>query len=99
MRSAIAAVLIVASGCATVPPLRPADPAQAIANEPSAAASVVSGIRLLVRPGGWKGYSGDLDAYFTPVEVAIQNGSGRALRIRPESFSLLTPNGFRHEAL
>ncbi len=99
MRSATSAALLLVTACATLPPLRPADPAQAVANEPSAAASAVGGVRVVVRPGAGEGYAGDLDEYFTPVEVAIANDSGHPIQVRPASFSLLTPNGFRYEAL
>ncbi len=97
MRTAIAATLLLAA-CATTP-LRPADPAQAVANDRSAATAVAAGIRVVVRPGAWQGYRGDIDEYLTPVEVAIQNGSGRAIQVRPSAFSLFTPGGFRYEAL
>lgn len=98
MRPAIAAAFLLLAACAMAP-LRPADPAQAVANDRSAATAAAAGVRVIVRPGAWPGYRGDLDDYLTPVEVAIQNGSGRPLQIGPASFSLLTPSGFRYEAL
>lgn len=100
MRSRIpAALVLLLAACATVPPLRPADPAQAVAHERSAATAVAEGIRIIVRPEAWQGYRGDLDQHFLPIEVAIHNGSGRAVDVQPASFSLLAPDGFRYQAL
>jgi hypothetical protein len=98
MRTSPAAALLLLAACATLPPLRAADPAQAVATEPSTATAAAGGVRIFVRPGQWDG-SGDVEDYLTPVEVAIQNGSGRRLAVRPGSFSLLAPGGFRYEAL
>jgi hypothetical protein len=98
MRHLVSAAVLLLAACATLPPLRPADPAQAVANERSAGTAFADGIRIVVRPGAWKGGE-DLEQYLTPVEVAIHNASGRAVQVRPASFSLLVPGGFRYDAL
>lgn len=98
MRSLVAASVLVA-GCASLPPLRPADPTQAVANERSSATAVADGVRVVVRPGAWKGWRGDLEDRLTVLEVRIHNGSRRGVQVRPESFTLVTPQGFRYEAL
>ncbi len=94
---AAAAALLLAA-CATLPPLRPADPSQAVPNEKSSATAFADGVRIVVRPGAWDGGE-DLEQYLTPVEVAIHNGSNRRLQVRPSEFSLLAPGGFRYDAL
>ncbi len=99
MRRWVTAALLLLAACATVPPLRPADPAQAVPNQRSAATAFANGVRIVVRPEAWQGYHDDLDEHFLPVEIAIQNGSGRPLEVRPAAFSVLAPNGFRYEAL
>ena len=99
MRTPLAAALLLLAACVTVPPLRPADPAQAVANERSAAAAAAGGVRVVARPAAWTGGGDDLEEYLTPVDVRIQNGGGRALRVSHAAFSLLAPGGFRYEAL
>jgi hypothetical protein len=98
MRVALPAALSLALGCATLPPLRAADPSQAVANDPSAAAAAAEGVRIVVRPGR-SGWSGELEERLTAVEVAIQNASGRALEVRPAHFGLSVPGGLRYDAL
>lgn len=98
MRHLVPAAVLLLAGCITLPPLRPADPAQAVPNEKSAGTAFANGIRIVVHPGAWKGGE-DLEQYLTPVEVAIHNGSGRAVQVRPASFSLHVPGGFRYDAL
>jgi hypothetical protein len=98
MRPLAPAAVLLLAACATLPPLRPADPSQAVANEKSAATAFAEGVRIVVRPGAWEG-GGDVEQVLTPVEVGIHNGSGRAVQVRPASFSLLVPGGFRYDAL
>jgi hypothetical protein len=98
LAAAVAALPLVAA-CATVPPLHPADPAQAVAHDRAAATAADDGVRITVRPNAWTGGAAGLDEYLTPVDVQIQNGSGRPLRVSPASFSLVAPNGFRYAAL
>ncbi len=97
MRPIASAALLLVAGCVTLRPLRPADPAQAVANEKSAGTAFANGIRIVVRPGAWKG--DDVEQVLTPVEVAIHNDGGRAVQVHPASFSLLVPGGFRYDAL
>jgi hypothetical protein len=97
MRSTVPAALLLLSACATLPPLRPADPTQAVADEKSAGTAFANGVRIVVRPGAFS--RDDVEQVLTPVEVAIQNDSGRALQVRPASFSLVVPGGFRYDAL
>lgn len=99
MRTPIAAAALLVAACATVPPMRPVDPSQAVAKDPSAAAALAAGVRLVVHPEAWAAGAGDLEAHLTAIEVAIENGSDRALQIRPATFSLRAPDGMRYDAL
>src|SRR4030042_1365419 len=94
-----AVVLLLVAGCATLPPFRPTDPFQAVANEPSTAAATAEGVRMIVRTAARQGGRGDGEERLTPVEIAVQNASGGALEIRPAHFALTAPDGFRYEAL
>jgi hypothetical protein len=98
MRPLAPAAVLLLAACATLPPLRPADPTQAVPDDRSAATAFAEGIRIVVRPGAWDG-ADDVEQVLTPVEVAIHNASGRAVQVRPASFSLLVPGGFRYDAL
>ncbi len=99
MRLAFVASLALTCACATLPPFRAVDPAQAVPREPDAASVDAGGVRITVRPGSWSGTSRDLEDVLTPVEIAIENRSGRALQVRPDAFGLVAPNGFRYAAL
>ncbi len=93
-----ASAVLVVTACATLPPLRPLDPAQAVPNEKSAGTAFSDGVRIIVRPAKWSG-SDDIEAYLTPIEIGIHNGGARALQVRPSSFSLWAPGGFRYDAM
>jgi hypothetical protein len=100
MRPIAVASLFALTACVTVaPPLRPADPSQVVAGEPLQAVAEASGVRLQIRAGGWRGWPDDLEDRLTPVEVAVENDSGRALKIEPGLFGLILPNGFRHAGM
>ncbi|HET8542295.1 MAG TPA: hypothetical protein VFL83_20640 [Anaeromyxobacter sp.] len=99
MRTSLAAALPLLAACATLPPLRPADPAQAVANERSSAAAAAGGVRVVVRPGAPSGYGADLQDFLTPIDVTIENGSGREIDVRSTGFSLLAAGGLRYAAL
>lgn len=99
MRAPTAAAALLLAACATVAPMRPVDPSQAVGDDPSAASAETAGVRLVVRPEAWAEGTGDLGADLTAIEVAIENRSDRALQIRPAAFALRTPDGMRYDAL
>ena len=97
MRSAPLA-LAAALACASGPQhLRPSDPAQTVAGEPRAGAASAAGVRVTVRPAEASGWI--VDERLTPIEVVIDNRSGRSLLLRPERFAVVLPDGARAEAL
>jgi hypothetical protein len=96
---ALAAAVAGIAGCAHAPPFHPVPPAQAIPGDPRVGTAEAAGVRMSVRPDEWNGWPDDLEDYLTPMAVAIENHSGRALRVRPEMFGLTTSSGYRYEAL
>ena len=45
-----------------------------------------AGIRLIVLPNTWRGYPGDLDRRYTPVEVRIENDRADEIQVRYGDF-------------
>jgi hypothetical protein len=100
MRSFPCILALALSGCAYQHAVfGPASPDQAVEGQPEAATAEAAGVRITVHAGDWGGSPKDLEERLTPVEVFIENGSGRALLVRPEYFGLVGPNGFRYQAL
>ncbi len=101
MRGSVVLPLSLAvAACAHAPArFEPALPDQAVPGQPGAAGAEVQGVRMVATAGGWSGWPEDLEDTLTPVEVLVDNHSGRALRIRHEGFALVDPGGFRHAAL
>jgi hypothetical protein len=100
MRAPLAlAAAVFAAGCAHLAPLRPAQSGQVVAGDPQSATTELMGVRLTVRPDDWRGWPDDLDQVLTPVEVLVENKSGKELDLRPSLFSLLGPDGRRWATL
>jgi hypothetical protein len=90
-RLAAAASLAAMSACAgsrSQGPLQPVDPAQAVGVAPGEAAAEVAGVAVRLEVGSWRGRPPDLEMRLTPVDVVVQNGSGRSIRVGPEAFAL-----------
>ncbi len=77
----------------------PATPEEAVQGQPEAATGEVAGVRLTVHAGDWRGAPEDVEDRATPVEVYVENDSGRPIAIGPEHFGLLAQNGFHYQAL
>jgi hypothetical protein len=45
-----------------------------------------AGVRLVILPNTWKGYPSDLDQYYTPVEVQVENARNEEIQIRYGDF-------------
>jgi hypothetical protein len=99
MRSLPSLLLVFAACVHARAPFYPATPEAAVPGQPEAAASENAGVRLTVHAGDWRGTPEDLEDRLTPVEVYVENESGRTIRIGPEHFGLLGQNGFRYRAL
>lgn len=93
------AAALLAGGCVAHHRYAALAPAQALAGDPFAAQAEAEGVRVVARAGDWRGWPETLEERLTPVGVMVENRSGKALRIRPESFELVDPGGFRYRAL
>lgn len=93
-------VLVLATaGCIPEARLQPRPEARSLAGERSAAVAESTGVRLIADGDAWKGHPGNLERRLTPVEVRLENHSGRPLSIRYEHFDLLGQSRFRYAAL
>jgi hypothetical protein len=100
MRVLSCVIALALTGCASQHAVfRPALPEQAVEGQPESASAEAAGVRITVHAGDWRGSPEDLEARLTPVEVFIENNSGKPLVIRPENFGLVAPDGFRYQAL
>jgi len=87
------ALITAASSCGygVTPP--PRDPPDADWTAGGAAVMNVKGVRLLARGGAWRGTPANLGADVTPIEVRIENASGKPIRVLYERFALVAGDG------
>lgn len=101
-RRTLAGLLLVWSGmaaCVHVPVLKP-EPGDALApGKPNIALADVAGVRVSVAGDAWKGDPPNLGELFTPVQVSIENHSGKVVRVSYNDFSLSGGSGFRYSAI
>ena len=93
------AAAVLSTGCVVHYRYGPIAPEQSVPGDPYAAQAEASGVRVMARAGNWQGWPENVEDRLTPVGVAVENRSGKTLRLGPESFALLDPGGFRHRAL
>lgn len=102
MRTRLLIPLVAAAsllGCATEPVLVPGPGASRPAGAPQVALADVAGVRLWANGDAWKGTPSTLEQVLTPVQVTLENHSGRPIRIAYKDFSLLGSTGFHYAAL
>jgi len=92
LRAALAAALALA-GCAHQSELVPDPGARLEPGRPGTAVETVTGVRVQVDAGAWRGAW--LDDVLAPMRVNLSNDSQRPLRVTYAAFSLGAPNGFR----
>ncbi|HYH98777.1 hypothetical protein [Hyalangium sp.] len=96
----LGAVLVLAmAGCIPEAQLQPRPDARSLAGEPSAAIAETAGVRLIADGAAWSGHPGNLERRLTPVEVRMENHSGRPLSIRYNLFDLVGESRFHYAAL
>jgi hypothetical protein len=82
--------VFVIAGCVTLLAVLSAcaGPRLEVADAPSQPSVTLedAGIRLVIQPNTWKGYPSDLDQYYTPVEVRIENDRGDEIQVRYGDF-------------
>jgi hypothetical protein len=92
MRSRVLGVVVLwlLSGCSTPGRMRPTPAPQVVLSKDGRiAAAEDKGVRLVASAETWKGDPSDLPATLTPVELVLENTSGRTLRIQYEGFTLV----------
>jgi hypothetical protein len=94
-----AVVMLIMTGCIPEAQLQPRSDARSLAGDTSAAVAEAAGVRLIADGASWKGNPGDLERRLTPVEVRLENQSGRTLTIQYELFDLVGESRFRYAAL
>lgn len=99
-RSGLAVVMmLVMAGCIPEAQLQPRPDAHSLAGDTSAAVAEAAGVRLIADGAAWKGHPGNLERRLTPVEVRLDNQSGRTLNIRYQFFDLVGESRFHYAAL
>jgi hypothetical protein len=99
MRTASVLIVALAAACLHEPELVPARGAQVLPGRAAVAVQEVNGVRVEVEANAWTGSPANLTDILVPVRVAIENRSGRPLRIRYRDFALLGRSGFHYTAL
>ena len=94
----VAAALSIAA-CATTPVLKPAPGDSLVPGQQNVVQAEAAGVRLLVAGDAWKGDPSNLGELFTPVQVTIQNNSGKDLRVSYPDFQLSGSSGFKYAAI
>jgi hypothetical protein len=87
------------AGCATTPVLKPAPGDTLVSGMPNVAQAEAAGVRVLVAGDVWKGDPSNLGELFTPVQVTIENHSGKAVRVSYPDFKLSGSSGFVYAAI
>ncbi len=90
---------LVIAGCIPETQLQPRPDARSLAGDPSAAVAEAQGVRLVADGASWKGHPSNLERRLTPVELRVENHSGRRLNIRYTFFDLLGESRFQYAAL
>ncbi len=94
---AISAIAI--AGCVPETRLQPLPDAPSPAGDPSAVIAESQGVRLIADGDAWRGSPSNLERRLTPVQVRLENQSGRPLSVRYEFFDLVGQSRFHYAAL
>jgi len=87
------------AGCIPEARLQPLPEARSLAGDTSAAVAEAHGVRLVADGASWEGYPKNLERRLTPVQVRLENHSGRALRIQYEHFDVEGSTRFHYAAV
>ena len=85
--------------CSHLPELKPDPAAPRAPGNPNLAFVEDAGVRVYAAGDTWQGDPKDLAKVFTPVQVTIENQSGRVLRIGYTTFKLVGSSGFAYAAI
>ncbi|HEX8697999.1 MAG TPA: hypothetical protein VF815_04130 [Myxococcaceae bacterium] len=87
------------AGCIPEARLQPLPEAQSLVGDTSAAVAEAQGVRLVADGAAWDSYPQNLERRLTPVEVRLENHSGRPLSIRYEHFDVEGSSRFQYAAI
>jgi hypothetical protein len=73
--------------------LVPASSASVVPNAPTAAYSVVEGVRCSANVGAWNGREDEIPSFLVPLKIRIKNDSGRPIRVLYQDFALTGRKG------
>lgn len=93
----VLAALLGAAGCVTQTTLQPL--ATTPTTQTGAAVAEANGVRLVADGDSWRGNPSNLENIVTPVQVRLENQSGRPLRIDYKDFVLVGASRFQYAAL
>lgn len=71
----------------------------AVRLEPVPRTEAAAGVRVRADPAAWSGKPRHLARHITPIEVTIENHSGRPLQVCYKDFALVSGTGFRYAAI
>ena len=89
----------VLEGCAPGPHLKPAPEARRVAGVKKAAVVDAFGVRIIARGDAWSGNPTILRQILTPIQVTLENRSGRPIQIGYNHFALVGAAGLHAVAL
>jgi hypothetical protein len=90
---------LVWAGCTHAPVLKPDPAAPRAPGSQDVAIAEIRGVRVAVSGNAWKGNPSNLTETFTPVQVTIENHSGRPIRVSYQDFGLKGGSGFTYAAI
>lgn len=87
------------AGCARGPHLKPAPEAQQLFGDKKGAFVEAFGVRVIARGRAWSGNPPNLEEILTPIQITLQNRSGRAIRVEYHQFVLVGATGIHSPPL
>lgn len=91
----VVTLLITTVGCMNQGKLRPQPGVVPLTEDGNAAVTGIQGVRLVAYGSNWSGAPSDLEHHFTPVQIRLENHSGRALSVQYKSIELDANGAYR----
>lgn len=88
-------LVVTTAGCMHEGKLRPQPGVGPVTEDGSAAVTGVQGVRLVAYGSNWTGSPSDLEHHFTPVQIRLENHSGRPLSIQYKRIELDANGAYR----
>lgn len=88
-------LVVTTAGCVHEGKLRPQPGVVPLTEDGSAAVTGGQGVRLVAYGSNWKGSPANLEHHFTPVQIRLENHSGRPLSVQYKSIELDANGAYR----